>query len=138
MHEPSNILFGHLEQYPVSALKVPWSCCILPNRIKFLLRAIDQLKGIISNMHGQKLVVTERSAPFINTGSSGIAESKVLCNSDEVVTGGGFVVNRQGHDFETLSSSASGNGWSVILADGSAEGEDSLLFKAVAECAKLS
>ena|SRR5689334_2065049 len=100
------------------------------NPFQNLQNQIDQLKAIISNLHGQKLVVTERSAPdFVQYP----AESKAVCNSDEVVTGGGLITTGgppPAAELGVLKSNASGNGWIVQMIGVS--------FKAVAECAKLS
>jgi hypothetical protein len=108
------------------------------NPFQNLQNQIDQLKAIISNLHGQKLVVTERSAPdFINADTEPfvkVVESKAVCNSDEVVTGGGYMIDRDRgvSDFNIWKNSASGNGWSVEVT------ANTLFFKAVAECAKLT
>jgi hypothetical protein len=110
------------------------------NPLQNLQNQIDQLKATISNLHGQKLVVTERRGPVsalgggtTNVGSAGILESTAVCNSDEVVTGGGFVsLEREDAPLDTQSSSPSGNGWKVQTTSFSQP------FKAVAMCAKLT
>jgi hypothetical protein len=99
---------------------------------------INQLKAILSGLHLQpKLVVTERSAPDFTTAdfSTGYVESIAKCNSDEAVTGGGYLRNLEhvySQDEHIAKNAASGNGWSVVAA------ASSFSFKAVAECAKLS
>jgi hypothetical protein len=100
------------------------------NPFQNLQNQIDQLKAIISNLHGQKLVVTETFAPD-STGRNG--QSKAVCNSDDVVTGGGWITpERVGFlNQEILKNQASGNGWIVEIYQGPP-------LKAVAECAKLS
>jgi hypothetical protein len=103
------------------------------NPFQNLQNQIDQLKAIISNLHGQKLVVTERFAPdFVNGYPP--TESKAVCNSDEVVTGGGWLttgnIPPSPNEIGVVKSNASGNGWVVQMIG--------MSFKAVAECAKLS
>lgn len=102
------------------------------NPLQNLQNQIDQLKASIANFHTQKLVVTERSGPIITSNDPNVQESKAVCDSDEVVTGGTFVVIESGSAFDIIKSSPSGNGWSVVAA-----GENTL-FKAVAMCAKLT
>jgi hypothetical protein len=85
------------------------------------------------HIHTQKLVVTERSAPdFVHDFT---VESKAVCNSDEVVTGGGLITTgspppTNAGEVGVLESNASGNGWVARMMG--------MPFKAVAECAKLT
>jgi hypothetical protein len=102
------------------------------NPFQNLQNQINQLKAIISNLHTQKLVVTERSAPdFVQYPT----QSKAVCNSDEVVTGGGLITTGSpplgnAGELGVVESNASGNGWIVQLVG--------MPYKAVAECAKLT
>jgi hypothetical protein len=62
-------------------------------------------------------------------------QSRAVCNSDEVVTGGGYTTNypiAASSGFSILENHASGNGWTVLGHDGPDQ------LKAVVECAKLS
>jgi hypothetical protein len=106
------------------------------NPLQNLQNQIDQLKAIISGgLHLRpKLVVTERFAPDFTKSIPG--QSKAVCSSDEVVTGGGWITTggpSPGNSvaFQVLKNNASGNGWIVQMLTG-------VPFKAVAECAKLT
>jgi hypothetical protein len=105
------------------------------NPLQNLQNQIDQLKAIIGNLHTQKLVVTERSAPVFTQlpgPDEQFTESKAVCNSDEIVTGGGWVTQLLGRPQGPIfRNSASGNGWVVDM-------DPPVPFKAVAECAKLT
>ena len=104
------------------------------NPLQNLQNQIDQLKAIISGgLHLRpKLVVTERFAPDFTKSIPG--QSKAVCSSDEVVTGGGWITPEASSGLSAqavLKNEASGNGWLV-------EGGIGPSVKAVAECAKLS
>jgi hypothetical protein len=104
------------------------------NPLQNLQNQIDQLKAIISGgLHLRpKLVVTERFAPDFTKSIPG--QSKAVCSSDEVVTGGGWITPEGSSGLSAqavLKNEASGNGWLV-------EGGIGPSVKAVAECAKLS
>src|SRR5919107_687967 len=76
----------------------------------------------IRNMEGQLVPLT------------GVAQSLATCNSDELVTGGGFTItNGPG---VVLSSAPQGSSWMVVAANPFGFGNSSL--QAFAECAKTN
>src|SRR5215204_18988 len=83
---------------------------------------IPAINLTIRNMEGQLVQLT------------GIAQSHATCNSDELVTGGGFTItNGPG---VVLSSAPQGSSWIVVAANPFGFGNSSL--QAFAECAKTN
>src|SRR5918999_470090 len=83
---------------------------------------IPAMNLTIRNMEGQLVPLT------------GIAQSLATCNSDELVTGGGFTItNGPG---VVLSSAPQGSSWIVVAANPFGFGNSSL--QAFAECAKTN
>jgi len=83
---------------------------------------IPSMNLTIRNMEGQIVPLT------------GIAQSLATCNSDELVTGGGFsITNGPG---VVLSSAPQGSSWIVVAANPFGFGNSSL--QAFAECAKTN
>jgi hypothetical protein len=82
----------------------------------------------------QAMNFTVRNVPGQLVSLSGVAQSVATCNSDELVTGGGFsITNGPGI---VLSSTPQGDSWIVSAANPFTFGNSSV--QAFAECAKMN
>jgi Collagen triple helix repeat (20 copies) len=82
----------------------------------------------------QAMKFTVRNVPGQLVSLSGVVQSVATCNSDELVTGGGFsITNGPGI---VLSSSPQGDSWIVSAANPFTFGNSSV--QAFAECAKMN
>ena len=107
-------------------------------RIGELQKQIDELKRQTETLPAGtpgKLIVTERSASYSlqEGGSPGFTEAKASCNSDEVVTGGGYDMHDQAQGLK--AQHASENAWVLVFDNGLAPSGGGTVF---AECAKIS
>jgi hypothetical protein len=93
-------------------------------------------QAVISEKKTVRLVVIQRMAELQVPGHTG-EQATVNCNSDEVVTGGGFFIPGfvpiTNGGVVTMSQKTS-NGWVVQASN---NGDDTLVGRAFAECAHL-